>query len=73
MGRFDDDARGSLLVELFGKDTPSNRRLVTELLDDPLIGTTTSGATNAAGQDLAFGGSQLTTEVEIDTGDDSPC
>lgn len=73
MGRYDDDDRGSVLVELFGDDTPANRDLVAELIDDPTVGRTTTTAINAEGAELDFEKSQSTFEIYDDGDGDAAC
>lgn len=52
MGRYYDNTRGSVLVQLWGSDSADTRRLMTEVLADPLLGAQTTAALNDEGEQL---------------------
>jgi hypothetical protein len=65
LGRHDDDARGNVLVQAFGQDTPAARALVLDLLDDELIGLVGSAETELAGRELDVDESSLVIEAQL--------
>ena len=52
MGRYIEESRGSVLVQIWGPDTERTRQLVKELLADPLLGRQTSRSFNDEGERL---------------------
>jgi hypothetical protein len=52
VGRYIDESRGSVLVQLWGPDTGQARQLVKDLLADPLLGSQTSRSLNDEGERL---------------------
>ena len=53
MGRYYDEDRGSLLIQVWGSDSVRSRQFVRALLNDPFIGLKTSPARNEDGEELA--------------------
>lgn len=52
LGRAEDESRGAVLIEVFGKPSEEGLQLVKDLVADPLVGLETSGALNAKGEKL---------------------
>ena len=52
MGRYIEESRGSVLVQIWGPDTEQARQLVKDLLADPLLGRQTSRSLNDDGERL---------------------
>lgn len=61
IGRYHGNRRGSVLVQVWGADSPANRRLVGDVLADPLLGIETSAALNATGRHVTVD------ELRVDT------
>jgi hypothetical protein len=73
-GRFERAGRGNVLVQLFGRDTSDNRRLVLDLLDDPRLGLEVPDEAVAAGQELDVDEQLLEAElVVVDEDFEPPC
>lgn len=73
-GRFERAGRGNVLVELFGRDTPENRRLVLDLLDDPRLGLEVPDEAVAAGQALDLDETVVVDELTVvEEGFEPPC
>lgn len=67
MGRYYDDTRGSVLVQVWGSDSADTRRLVIEVLADPLLGAQTTAELNDEGEQLR-NFEDLQTEVSVSVG-----
>lgn len=72
MGRYEDDERGNVLLELFGRDTSSNRRLVLDLLDDRRLGAAVPVEAIWAGESIDMNDLVLTTSLEVVEEGDRP-
>ena len=74
IGRFERAGRGNVMVELFGRDTPENRRLVLDLLDDPRLGLEVPDEAVAAGQALDLDETVVVDELTVvEEGFEPPC
>jgi hypothetical protein len=65
-GRYYNKSRGAVLVQVWGRDTPENRNLIKDLLNDSMLGINTAVPLNDAGEDLAdFEELQITSSVHM--------